>query len=70
MLCSFNTRLKTKSGARLLTSTVVRTVIELIKNESYYQSMYSQFNGPVDIAIKTVCKNFAFSEIYEICCIV
>jgi hypothetical protein len=45
---------------------LVRTVIELIKNESYYQSMYSQFIGPVDIAIKTVCKNFAFSELYEI----
>jgi hypothetical protein len=45
---------------------LVRTVIELIKNESYYQSMYSQFIGSVDIAIRAVCKNFVFSELYEI----
>jgi hypothetical protein len=28
--------------------------------------MYSQFVGPIDIAIKAICKNFTFSELYEI----
>ncbi|CAF3756666.1 unnamed protein product [Rotaria sp. Silwood1] len=28
--------------------------------------MYSQFIGPLDIAIKAVCKNYTYSELYEI----
>lgn len=28
--------------------------------------MYSQYVGPIDIAIKAVCKNYTFSELYEI----
>ncbi|CAF2657391.1 unnamed protein product [Rotaria sp. Silwood2] len=28
--------------------------------------MYSQYVGPVDIAIKAICKNYTFSELYEI----
>jgi hypothetical protein len=28
--------------------------------------MYSQVVGPVDIAIKAICKNYTFSELYEI----
>ncbi|CAF4981269.1 unnamed protein product [Rotaria sp. Silwood1] len=44
----------------------VRTIIELVLNESYYQTMYSQHVGPIDIAIKAICKNYTFSELYEI----
>ena len=28
--------------------------------------MYSQYVGPIDIAIKAICKNYTFSELYEI----
>ena len=45
---------------------LVRVVIELVTNESYYTNTYSRFIGPFDIAIQTVCKNYAFSELYEI----
>ena len=29
-------------------------------------TMYSQSVGPIDIAIKSICKNHSFSEVYEI----
>jgi hypothetical protein len=45
---------------------LVRTIIELVTNENYYQTMYSQYIGPIDIAIKAICKNYTFSELYEI----
>jgi hypothetical protein len=28
--------------------------------------MYSQYVGPIDIAIKAICRNYTFSELYEI----
>ena len=28
--------------------------------------MYSQYVGPIDIAVKAICKNHTFSELYEI----
>lgn len=45
---------------------LVRTIIELVTNENFYQTMYSQYLGPIDIAIKAICKNYTFSELYEI----
>ena len=45
---------------------LVRTVIELVVNGAYYTRMYSQFIGPLDIVIKAVCKNYTYSELYEI----
>jgi hypothetical protein len=50
----------------ILKQFLVRTIIELVTNENYYQNMYSQYVGPIDIAIKTICKNYTFSELYEI----
>ncbi|CAF4684330.1 unnamed protein product [Rotaria sp. Silwood2] len=44
----------------------VRTIMELITNENYYQNTYSQYVGPTDIAVKAICKNYMFSELYEI----
>ncbi|CAF4772424.1 unnamed protein product [Rotaria sp. Silwood2] len=44
----------------------VRTIIELVINESYYETMYSQYVGSVHIASKAACKNYTFSELYEI----
>ena len=35
-------------------------------NENYYQTTYSQNIGPIDIAVKSICKNHTFSELYEI----
>ena len=40
--------------------------MELITNENYYQNMYLQYVGPTDVAIKAICKNYTFSELYEI----
>jgi hypothetical protein len=45
----------------------VRTIVELITNETYYSNMYADVIGPFDEAIKAVCKNNTFSELYEIC---
>ncbi|CAF3731674.1 unnamed protein product, partial [Rotaria sordida] len=44
----------------------VRAIIELMTNEAYYDSMYSQFIGSVAFIIKAMCKNNTFSELYEI----
>ncbi|CAF3675024.1 unnamed protein product, partial [Adineta steineri] len=44
----------------------VRTVIELITNETYYSNTYSHFVGLFDIAIQAACRNYMFSELYEI----
>ncbi|CAF1371288.1 unnamed protein product [Rotaria sp. Silwood1] len=44
----------------------VRTIIELMTNEAYYDSMYSQFIGSVAFIIKAMCKNNTFLELYEI----
>ena len=45
---------------------LVRTIMELVKNESYYVSTYSRFVGPLDIAVKATCKDKTYSELYEI----
>ena len=45
---------------------LVRTIMELVKNESYYASTYSRFIGPLDIAVKAICKDRTYSELYEI----
>ena len=45
---------------------LVRTIVELTTNENYYETMYSQSVGSIDIAIKSICKNRTFSEVYEI----
>ncbi|CAF4308446.1 unnamed protein product, partial [Rotaria sordida] len=44
----------------------VRTIIELMTNETYCDSMYSQFVGSVACIIKAMCKNNTFSDLYEI----
>ncbi|CAF4407526.1 unnamed protein product [Rotaria socialis] len=40
----------------------VRTIIELVMNEIHYTNTYSQFMGPVNIAVQAICKNCTFSE--------
>ena len=34
--------------------------------ENYYQTTYSLYIGSIDIAVKSICKNHTFSELYEI----
>ena len=34
--------------------------------KNYYQAVYSQYIGPIDLAIKAICKNYTYSELYEI----
>jgi hypothetical protein len=41
--------------------------VELITNETFYSNMYSHVIGLFDTAIKAMCKNNTFSELYEIC---
>ncbi|CAF3325996.1 unnamed protein product [Rotaria sp. Silwood2] len=55
-----------KYDSHKTTPRLIRTIIELMANENYYQTMYSQYVGPIDIAIKSICKNHTFSELYEI----
>jgi hypothetical protein len=40
--------------------------MELITNENYYQTTYSQYVGSTDMAIKAICKNYMFYGLYEI----
>lgn len=35
-------------------------------NETRYMNMYSQVLEPANIAIQAICKNYTFSELYEI----
>ncbi|CAF4778660.1 unnamed protein product [Rotaria sp. Silwood1] len=65
--CLYNSILLLMNNSMITTSELrVRTVIELLANGAYYTRMYSQFIGPLDIAIKAVCKNYTYSELYEI----
>ncbi|CAF1021874.1 unnamed protein product, partial [Rotaria magnacalcarata] len=44
----------------------VRTLMELVKNETFYQNRFAHIAGPVDEAIKSMARIFSFSELYEI----
>ncbi|CAF4084316.1 unnamed protein product [Rotaria sp. Silwood2] len=44
----------------------VRTVVELIKNKTYYINKYAYLIGPIDEAIRRACNNNQFSELYEL----
>ena len=46
--------------------TLVRTVIELVKNKNYYVEQCSRFVGPFDRALQRTCNNNRFCELYEI----
>ncbi|CAF3376885.1 unnamed protein product, partial [Rotaria socialis] len=65
--CLYNSILLLMNNSMITTSELrVRTVIELVVNGAYYTRMYSQFIGLLDIAIKAICKNYTYSELYEI----
>ena len=45
---------------------LVRVLIELIKNEVFYNNRLSKMVGPISDTIRNVAHNFSFSELYEI----
>ena len=45
---------------------LVRTLIELVKNEIFYSNRFEYIVGPLNEAIKNISRNFSFSELYEI----
>jgi hypothetical protein len=45
---------------------LVRTVIELVKNRTYYDNLYSNLVGPFNEAIRRTCNNNRYSELYEV----
>ncbi|CAF4124306.1 unnamed protein product, partial [Adineta steineri] len=44
----------------------VRTIIELVKNRTYYDNQFSNVVGPFNEAIQRTCNNYSFSELYEV----
>lgn len=44
----------------------VRTAIELVKNKTHYVNRCSQFVGPFDEALRRICNNNSFCELYEV----
>ncbi|CAF1182332.1 unnamed protein product [Adineta ricciae] len=65
--CLYHSVLLLTNNSVMTTSELrVRTIVELITNETYYSSMFASVIGPFDIAIKVVCKNNTYSELYEI----
>ncbi|CAF3848636.1 unnamed protein product [Rotaria sp. Silwood1] len=65
--CLYNSIVLLMNHPAVTTSELrVRTIIELVTNENYYENMYSKYVGSVNIAIKAICKNYTFSELYEI----
>ncbi|CAF1530866.1 unnamed protein product [Adineta ricciae] len=44
----------------------VHTIVELVTNEAFYSHRFAYAVGPLDIAIKGVCKKNTYSELYEV----
>ena len=45
---------------------LVRTVIELLKHKTYYVNEYSKYVGPFNEALRRICNNYSFAELYEL----
>lgn len=45
---------------------LVRTVIELVKNKAHYVNEYSKYVGPFNEALRRICNNYSFAELYEL----
>ncbi|CAF1299046.1 unnamed protein product [Adineta ricciae] len=65
--CLYHSVLLLMNNSVMTTSELrVRTIVELITNEAYYSNMLASVVRPFDIAIKDVCRNNTYSELYEI----
>jgi hypothetical protein len=45
---------------------LVRTIIELVKNKTHYSNRYSNHVGPLSEALRRICNNNMFCEVYEL----
>lgn len=45
---------------------LVRTVIELVKNKTHYVNECSKYVGPFNEALRRICNNYSFAELYEL----
>ena len=50
----------------LTISLIVRTLMELLKNETLYHNRFAHFIGSLNQSIKNVARDSSFSELYEI----
>ncbi|CAF4422189.1 unnamed protein product [Rotaria socialis] len=65
--CLYNSIICLSGNAFLTHSELrVRTILELIKNEVFYNNSYSHIVGPLNEGIKNITHNFSFSELYEL----
>ncbi|CAF4206782.1 unnamed protein product, partial [Rotaria magnacalcarata] len=65
--CLYNSIICLSGNAFLTHSELrVRTILELIKNEVFYNNSYSHILGPLNEGIKNITHNFSFSELYEL----
>ncbi|CAF1131041.1 unnamed protein product [Adineta ricciae] len=66
--CLYHSILLLMNNSTLTTSELrVRTIIELVTNQDFYGNAYTYVVQPIDIAIKAICRNRTYSELYEIC---
>ena len=47
-------------------SFLVRTLIELLRNQAFYTAQLAHVVGPLDAAVRSIARNFSFSELYEV----
>lgn len=46
--------------------TLVRVIVELVKNKNHYIKHYSHHVGPLNEALRRICNNNMFCELYEL----
>ncbi|CAM4986395.1 unnamed protein product [Rotaria socialis] len=65
--CLYNSIICLSGNIALTSSELrVRTLIELVKNEIFYNNRFMHIVGPLNEVMKNIARNFAFSELYEI----
>ncbi|CAF4286258.1 unnamed protein product, partial [Rotaria magnacalcarata] len=65
--CLYNSIICLSGNIALTSSELrVRTLIELVKNEIFYNNRFMHIVGPLNEVKKNIARNFAFSELYEI----
>ncbi|CAF2088218.1 unnamed protein product, partial [Rotaria magnacalcarata] len=65
--CLYNSIICLSGNIALTSSELrVRNLIELVKNEIFYNNRFMHIVGPLNEVMKNIARNFAFSELYEI----
>lgn len=60
-VCCFSNQLRRISGW----STLVRVIMELVRDARFYENLHMQYLGPVHLALQSISKNGCYSESYE-----